>query len=70
MVSLGYVMGVADVGTGILHCIPQNVRAGQLADMVKNYLRNTPAERHITADVTINKILKSTFPCQRRNNQL
>ena len=67
MVALGYVMGVADVGMGYLHCAPANVKAGQLKDMVQNYLRNTPAERHLSADTTINKILRTTWPCPRRD---
>ena len=66
-VALGYVMGVADVGIGYLHCAPANVKAGQLRDMVQNYLRNTPAERHLSADTTINKILKVTWPCPKRD---
>ena len=64
-VALGYVMGVADFGMGVIHCAPANVKAGQLKDMVHNYLRNTPAERHLSADSIINKILKATWPCQR-----
>ncbi len=65
MVALGYVMGVTDVGMGYLHCAPGNVKAGQIRDMVLNYLRNTPADRHLSADSIINKILKETWPCQR-----
>ena len=44
-VAMGYIMGVADAGAGGVHCAPPNVTAGQLQDMVKNYLENTPAER-------------------------
>lgn len=65
MVALGYVMGVTDFGMGYLHCAPANVKAGQIRDMVHNYLKNTPAERHLSGDVIINKILKATWPCQR-----
>ena len=67
VVGLGYVMGVADVGFGIVHCAPSNVKAGQIKDMVQNYLRNTPAERHLSADVTVNKVLKTVWPCQTRS---
>lgn len=66
MVGLGYIMGVADMGLGYVFCAPANVKAGQLKDMIQNYLRNTPAERHVSADVTINKVLKSVWPCANR----
>ena len=63
MVALGYVMGVADVGWGFVFCAPGNVQAGQLRDMVKNYLTNTPAERNLTADVLVSKTLRLAWPC-------
>jgi hypothetical protein len=66
MVALGYVMGVHDVGQGILHCSPSNAQAGQVLDMVRNYLTNTPAERHLSADILVNRVLKIAFPCQQR----
>lgn len=67
MVALGYVMGVTDFGMGYLHCAPSNVKAGQIRDMVHNYLRNTPADRHLSGDSIINKILKATWPCPARS---
>lgn len=69
-VALGYVTGVADVGVGVIHCAPPNLTAGQLHDMVKNYLENTPAERHLTADTIINKVLKAVWPCAKRGSSL
>jgi len=62
--SLGYIMGVADLGYGVIHCPPETVTAGQLRDMVRNYLTNTPAERHLSADTVINRVLRSTWPCK------
>lgn len=67
MVALGYVMGVTDVGVNVLHCAPNNVQSGQLRDMIKNYLTNTPAERHLTADVIVNKVLRLTWPCPAKS---
>lgn len=66
-VAFGYITGVADMGQGIVHCMPANVTVGQIHDMVKNYLTNTPAERHHTADIIVNKVLKATWPCPRRD---
>lgn len=63
-VALGYVMGAFDVGQGFLHCPPSHVTAGQVQDMIRNYLTNTPAERHLSADSLINKVLKSVWPCK------
>ena len=68
--ALGYVVGVADMGVGIVHCPPGNVTAGQLRDMVKNYLENMPAERHKSADEIVNKILKTMWPCAKRGSAM
>ena len=66
--AMGYVAGVADVGIGFIHCAPSNLTAGQLNDMIKNYLENTPAERHLSGDTIVNKVLKSVWPCAKRGN--
>jgi hypothetical protein len=63
MHAIGYVTGVFDTGKGILHCAPANVTAGQINDMVKNYLENMPAERHFTGDIIVSKVLKAVWPC-------
>lgn len=68
--AMGYIAGVADMGMGVVHCAPYNVTAGQLTDMVKNYLENTPADRHLTGDVIVNKVLKAVWPCARKGNSL
>lgn len=64
--AMGYVIGIADMGYGVIHCAPSNVTAGQLNDMVKNYLNNVPAQRHRSGDVIVNHVLKSTWPCADR----
>jgi len=63
-IGLGYVIGVSDMGDGIVHCPPNHVTAGQVRDMVRGYLVRNPAERHLSADVLVNKILKATWPCK------
>ena len=64
--GMGYVLGVYDLGAGVLYCAPGNVTAGQIKDMVQNYLENTPAERHYSADSTVSKVLRTVWPCARK----
>jgi hypothetical protein len=68
MSALGYVMGVADALAGVIVCLPTNVVAGQINDMVKNYLTNVPRERSLSADIVVTKVLKDTWPCAARPN--
>ena len=70
MYSLGYIAGVADTGRSIIHCMPANATLGQVRDMVKNYLDNTPAECHLTADILISRVLKIVWPCAKKGNTL
>lgn len=64
-IALGYIMGVADMGLGIVHCAPPTVKAGQLNDMIRNHLISFPAIRHLAADALISSLLKSTWPCPK-----
>ena len=66
LLGLGYVMGVADALQHVTFCPPGNVSAGQVRDMIANYLANVPADRHLTADGIISKVLKSQWPCAQR----
>jgi hypothetical protein len=66
MLSLGYIMAIADNMRYINHCPPNTVTAGQLQDMVRIYLLNNPQTRHRTADVIIMEIMKQAWPCPRR----
>lgn len=67
MQALGYIQGVFDANMSITICPPSGVTAGQVNDMIKNYLENTPAIRNRTADRIIQDALKSVWPCQNRN---
>ena len=62
--ALGYVMGVHDTMQEINHCPPPNAQAGQVLDMVENYLTNVPAQRHKSADSIVMHVLKTAFPCR------
>jgi hypothetical protein len=70
MNALGYVTGVADALMGITFCMPSNVNAGQVHDMVKLYLEQNPANRHNTADRIVNHVLKTVWPCAQRGQNL
>lgn len=65
MHGLGYIVGVSDSLNSYAFCIPRGVNAGQLFDMMRNYLNNTPAERHLPADVVISTALGIAFPCPK-----
>lgn len=65
--ALGYIQGVFDANMSITVCPPAGVTAGQVNDMIKNYLENIPATRNRTADRIIQDALKSVWPCQNRN---
>lgn len=66
LTALGYIMGVHDTMENINHCTSSNVTAGQLRDIVRNYLTNIPAERHYSADSIVLKSLEIAFPCANR----
>ncbi len=65
-VGIGYIVGVTDALYGITHCPPENVTAGQIRDMVKNYLENTPAIRHLPANQIIVAVLRGVWPCAEK----
>jgi len=67
--ALGYIQGVFDVYVSVTICPPNNgtgVTAGQINDMIKNYLTNSPAIRHKTAESLINEALSGAWPCPQR----
>ena len=59
----GYVDGMADVlDADKTICIPR-VMFGQIHDVVKQFLRENPAERHQPAVILTLMALKKTWPC-------
>lgn len=66
MAALGYVIGAADATRGVGHCIPSQVTAGQVNDMVKQQLENNPSLRHITADIHVVYALGKAWPCPKK----
>jgi hypothetical protein len=68
--ALGYIQGVADAYVRVVFCPPENVTAGQLSDMMKNYLINNPVSRNKTADTLIAEAFGQVWPCAKRSNNL
>ena len=69
MQALGYIMGAADAFDTATVCAPLNVTAGQINDMIKNYLENYPAVRHLAADSLISLVLGRMWPCEKKRGQ-
>lgn len=69
-VGLGYVMGVFDMGLGVLWCdVSTKVTAGQVRDITRSYLHSNPDTRHLTADVLVTRALKETFAaCPKKSD--
>lgn len=70
--SLGYVTGVFDATRNTWHCPPQNgggITAGQVEDIVKQYLTNNPGMRNLPADVLISIALSQVWPCQNKSGK-
>jgi hypothetical protein len=63
--ALGYIMGVVDTSAGTNHCPPSTLTGGQAQDMVKNFLVNTPAIRHMPAPTIIEYLFNQTWPCKK-----
>lgn len=67
MHALGYVVGVSDVWTGVRICPSSGVNAGQVNDVVQQYLTNNPHLRHQTADALTLTALGNVWPCANNN---
>lgn len=66
--SIGYITGVADATREVVHCIDPNASAGQIMEMVKQYLERNPQIRHLPANYIVVHVLKQTWPCKKGNN--
>jgi len=60
----GYITAVADalVPAG-LYCVPDQVKAGQVLDIVKLYIEHHPDRQYMTAPKLIVEALAEKFPC-------
>lgn len=69
---LGYIVAISDVlmngnsVNGYKACEPMDVTAGQLKDIVVQYLRLNPAERHLGASGLVADAISKAFPCRHQ----
>ena len=64
--GIGYITGVADAVRGVVFCPPANITVGQMSDITKNFLANTPAIRHMPGDAIVGHVFKTLWPCQEQ----
>lgn len=71
MVGLGYVVGVYDVGVHAVFCPRRedSISAGQISDMVKNWLIINAHRRHESAEKLVLEVFKQTWPCANRRSR-
>jgi hypothetical protein len=62
----GYVMGVVDTLDGITICIPADVKAIQVAAIVKKYLKDHPEECNESGAALVVKALVPPFGCKKK----
>lgn len=65
----GYIIGVHDATEGILHCSPRNITVGQVSDLVHQWLRDNPAQRHLPGHLLVIRVLGQTWPCKSDSKQ-
>lgn len=63
-ICLGYVMAIADNYSRTQICLPKNVTAGQVQEIVLKYFNTYPERLHFSADSLVLDSLKNTFPCK------
>lgn len=70
--ATGYISGFVDaiIGSKMLlnakpvACVPAGVTYTQLNDIIHNYLKNEPKERHKSAILLIITSIRETYPCK------
>jgi hypothetical protein len=65
--ALGYVLGVVDSYDDELFCIPNGVNAGQLRDIVQQYLARNAKDRHLHGGALVAIALMDVYPCKKGN---
>lgn len=66
--ALGFVIGVHDLGEGVLHCSPGSITAGQARDVVFSYMQEFPSLRHNAAQLLVTRALQRAWPCPKKGN--
>jgi hypothetical protein len=63
---MGYITGIAIMNTTA--CYYSNITTGQIYDVVKIYLEQNPAIRHLSRGVIVVQALNNAFPCKQEAN--
>ena len=66
--AMGYVMGVFDLAIYVHFCPASEagITAGQVNDMVRNWLASNPQRRHEPAERLIRETFSQVWPCANR----
>ena len=70
--AIGYVVGIYDAGVNSVFCpkTEQGITAGQIRDMVHNWLSYNPQRRHEPAERLVFQIYKQNWPCPVRGSRI
>jgi hypothetical protein len=70
MYGLGYVIGIYDAYVHVAFCpkTESGITAGQINDIVKQYLNANPSRRHMQGYTLVRESLQAVWPCANRNN--
>ena len=68
--AVGYVMGAYDVGVNLFFCpaTQTGITAGQLRDMMFNWLSVNAHRRNESAEKLINEVFARNWPCRNRGS--
>ena len=61
----GYVIGVVDILSQRVICVPDDATAGQAEDIVRQWLEGHPEVRHLAAEGLVALALSEAFPCKK-----
>jgi len=74
--AVGFVIGIADTqdglrnpSTGYCFAKPPGVTRGQMIKVVKKYLEEHAASRHLSAESLVQAALDEAFPCRKSIEQ-
>jgi hypothetical protein len=71
MQALGYVMGIYDAYVHVHFCpkTESGITAGQVNDMIRQYLSMNPARRNEQGYTLVREAFAQVWPCPTRNNR-
>jgi len=63
----GYIVGVFDSYDRLFFYSPNNIKFGQVFDIVFKYLQNHPEKRNLYANIIVLKSLQKVWLCKKNN---